>query len=397
MAATSRATSMSVGAGAGWKRSVPSAASVNTPSRNNAWLCTLSWRPEPKRWITVTEPEWPSAPRGAPRPPTIPAEYGPQEHPDDGPTQGVVEGEPVAQPVGDGEHPLPDRDPGQDRLDEIRRLLRHAPPAATGADRAAFAGQRHEALERAVVAANPQEAVDEQATPQAAAELAFDEAGQADPVGARCSGGEEGLQVVPDDPVQDRVGGGARDVGSHGAGPSGFRAARQRLAAAPRTRSHLAPRRRGVAPGATARCTAGHRSARCHPLGAHARGRFDAEVRGGFNPSGRGRCRRRASARVERGKQRRGPVPAVVMRLPLHCPGRSGSSGWLRSSAWICAFSSTRRTRACRGRQVQRRYSGVRRVGRAREHDTRPLRERLLRLRPPRGLDPRVRACARRA
>src|SRR5262249_30803335 len=43
------------------KRSVPSAASVNTPSRNNAWLCTLSWRPEPKRWITVTEPEWPPA------------------------------------------------------------------------------------------------------------------------------------------------------------------------------------------------------------------------------------------------------------------------------------------------------------------------------------------------
>jgi len=35
-----------------------------------------------------------------------------------------------------------------------------------------------------------------------------------------------------DDPVQDRVGGGARDVGSHGAGPSGFRAVRRCLAAA---------------------------------------------------------------------------------------------------------------------------------------------------------------------
>jgi hypothetical protein len=33
--------------------------------------------------------------------------------------------------------------------------------------------------------------MDEQATPEKAAELAFDEAGQADPVGARGSGGEE--------------------------------------------------------------------------------------------------------------------------------------------------------------------------------------------------------------
>jgi hypothetical protein len=159
---------------------------------------------------------------------------------------------------------MPDWDPGHDCLDEIRRLLGHAPPAATGADRAAFARQRHEALECAVVAANPQEAMDEQATPEEAAEL--NEAGQADPVGACGSGGEEGLEVLPDDPVQDRVGGGARDVGSHGAGPSGFRAARQRLAAA---------RQNEVAPGTeAARCntqrnrgyTAGHRSARHHPL-----------------------------------------------------------------------------------------------------------------------------------
>ena len=118
--------------------------------------------------------------------------------------------------------------------------------------------------DRAVVAANPQKAMDEQSTPEEAAELACDEAGQADPVGARGSGGEEDIQVLPDDPVQDRIGGGARDVGSHGAGPSGFRAARQRLAA---------PRQNEVAPGTeAARCntrrnprsTAGHRSARRH-------------------------------------------------------------------------------------------------------------------------------------
>ena len=43
-------------------------------------------------------------------------------------------------------------------------------------------------------------------------------------VGARGGRGEEGLQMLLHHPVQDRVGGGARDVGSHGAGSSGFRA-----------------------------------------------------------------------------------------------------------------------------------------------------------------------------
>jgi len=64
----------------------------------------------------------------------------------------------------------------------------------------------------------------EDTTAEKAAELALDEAGQPDPVGARGGRGEEGLQMLPDHPVQDRVGGSAWDVGSHGARPSGFRA-----------------------------------------------------------------------------------------------------------------------------------------------------------------------------
>src|SRR5262249_18508345 len=118
----------------------------------------------------------------------------------------------------------PDGHPGQDGLDEIRRLLRHAPPAATGADRAALAGQGYEALERTVVAPEPQKAMDEQSAPEEGAELALDEAGQPDPVGVRSGRGEEGLQMLPDHSVQDRIGGGAWDIGSHGAAPSGFRA-----------------------------------------------------------------------------------------------------------------------------------------------------------------------------
>ena len=64
----------------------------------------------------------------------------------------------------------------------------------------------------------------EDATPEEGAELAFDEVGQPHPVGARGDRGEEGFQVLVDDPVQDRVGRGSRDVGSHDAAPSGFRA-----------------------------------------------------------------------------------------------------------------------------------------------------------------------------
>jgi hypothetical protein len=109
-------------------------------------------------------------------------------------------------------------------MDEIRRLLRHPPPAATGTDRAAFTRQRHEALERAAVAPHAEKAMDEQPAPEEGTELALDEAGQPDPVGVRGGRGEEGLRMLPDYPVQDRVDGSAWDVGSRGARPSGFRA-----------------------------------------------------------------------------------------------------------------------------------------------------------------------------
>ena len=87
--------------------------------------------------------------------------------------------------------------------------------------------------------------MDEQPAPEEGAELALDEAGQPDPVGARGGRGEESLQVLPDHSVQDRVGGSARDVGSHGARPSGFRAvASTRPQDARTTSAPGSPRRR---------------------------------------------------------------------------------------------------------------------------------------------------------
>ena len=58
----------------------------------------------------------------------------------------------------DREHPLPHRHPGQDRVDEIRRLLGHAAAAAALADRAALARKRDQTLEATGVAADARKA-----------------------------------------------------------------------------------------------------------------------------------------------------------------------------------------------------------------------------------------------
>src|SRR5262249_9624619 len=74
------------------------------------------------------------------------------------------------------------------------------------------------------VAPDAEKVMDEQPAPEEGAELALDEAGQPDPVGVRGGRGEEGLQMLLNHRVQDRVGGGSGDVGSHGAGSSAFHA-----------------------------------------------------------------------------------------------------------------------------------------------------------------------------
>ena len=53
-----------------------------------------------------------------------------------------------------------------------------------------------------------------------------------------------------------------------------------------------------------------------------------------------------AGGNVQGGEQRGRTVPRVIMTAPLRLPSRIGSSGWVRSSAWICDFSSTHSTKA---------------------------------------------------
>jgi hypothetical protein len=81
--------------------------------------------------------------------------------------------------------------------------------------------------------------------------------------------------------VQDRVGGGARDVGSQARGPAAFVPGGAASPQHARTRSHGAPRRRGKTPGETGRCGAPRRSppARWQTLGRSARARRPNRVR----------------------------------------------------------------------------------------------------------------------
>ena len=61
--------------------------------------------------------------------------------------------------------------------------------------------------------------------------------------------------MLPDHSVQDRLGGSAREVGSHGALPSGFRAVAATRPQDARTASTPgSPRRQRATPGATERC-----------------------------------------------------------------------------------------------------------------------------------------------
>ena len=56
-----------------------------------------------------------------------------------------------------------------------------------------------------------------------------------------------------------------------------------------------------------------------------------------------------AGGGVQRGEQVDGAVPLVVEAAPLGGAGEQGSTGAVRSSAWICGFSSTAKTAAFAG------------------------------------------------
>ena len=114
----------------------------------------------------------------------IEAEHGAHGDAEHRAAERVIEREEVAQAVGQAEHPLAHGDVRENVVHEVGSLLRHAPPATTGAEPASFARERHEALEGTVVAPNACEASADRSTGEELPELALDKAGEPATVGA---------------------------------------------------------------------------------------------------------------------------------------------------------------------------------------------------------------------
>jgi hypothetical protein len=151
----------------------------------------------------------------APVPPNAPAQLGEersQERAKDLARETGVVGAAVAQWVGEGEDPLPDRHLWENAIDEVRGGVGHAAAAAGGAETTAFAGERHEPIVPTSVAVQAQEAVGEDAAAEEGAELLLDETRRR-PI-AVSGAGEEGLELLANGAVQ---GGLIRRSGVHGA------------------------------------------------------------------------------------------------------------------------------------------------------------------------------------
>jgi hypothetical protein len=79
------------------------------------------------------------------------------------------------------QHPLPYRHVGDDVIDQVRRGLRHAPRAARRTEPAALAAEREQLVVAAIAAAQPKQAMRQDAAPEEGVELILDEPRQLGP------------------------------------------------------------------------------------------------------------------------------------------------------------------------------------------------------------------------
>jgi hypothetical protein len=142
-----------------------------------------------------------------------PGADGPEQDPEHGAGEGGVVVEEGTDPLGDGEHPLPDRERRQDLVVQVGGDLDHPAGVAGGADAAALAREGHEALGGAVVAPDSGEAVGQDAAAEVGAEVLLDPARHALAPRVGLGGpGQEDPDVVLDNGVEGRgwAGGGGR-------------------------------------------------------------------------------------------------------------------------------------------------------------------------------------------
>ena len=107
-----------------------------------------------------------------------------------------VQSQQVAQAPGERDHPLPQRDLGQDVDHQMRRRLGHPTPPTGGAEAAPFAREGHREVCAAGEAVEAAEAVGQDAAGEVASELALDVGWQTGAGGVRLGAGQEGLEVL---------------------------------------------------------------------------------------------------------------------------------------------------------------------------------------------------------
>ena len=90
-------------------------------------------------------------------------EQGSDEGAKHGAREPRVVGTPIAEWIGQREHPLPNRHLGQDSINQVRGGIRHAAPAARWAEATTLARERNQAVVATVVTVESEEAVREDA------------------------------------------------------------------------------------------------------------------------------------------------------------------------------------------------------------------------------------------
>ena len=123
--------------------------------------------------------------------------------PHNGAAQGVVPGQPVAEAVGQTQHPLPHGHSREHAVDEVRGPLGHAPPATARTKRAPMTRKRGQTIEPTPRTPEPREASAERATSQKVAKLLFHEGGEALPIAEVSRLRQKRLKVFAHHMVQD--------------------------------------------------------------------------------------------------------------------------------------------------------------------------------------------------
>ncbi len=126
----------------------------------------------------------------------------------------------LAQELGDGQHPLSDRQGWEDVIHQMGGGLGHASGIARGADATPLAGEGHQEIVAARGAAGAAEAIGQDAALQVASQLALHVAGYRVPIAlAFARQREVGLQVLLDEAIEDGLLGATTGIDSRAASP----------------------------------------------------------------------------------------------------------------------------------------------------------------------------------